>query len=322
MAKMLEPIKALITPEMLQTVGTVLGLSPEQVKQGTEIVMPLLATGMARASATPEGQVALMKAVNEADTSVLGNLNGFLGGLTTSGGDDIVKRLLADDGRVVSALIKEKSGLDIGPLVGMAAPMVLGFLNSQVRNQGMDTAALMKDLKSASRSYERKEDESSVIVRQAFKAADEVRALKGQLSAAEMELLRAAPIAASARVIGASPSKEKAVKRELEAAVAAVDEAAAKAAPTSLVAALFADGAASISAASISDTPAALKSAMVTLSRVSPSEAESYRKLIIGAAYAAASEVKEGGFLGVGAKAVSADEQRSIDTISAALGAA
>jgi len=52
---MLEPIKALIIPEMLQTVGTQLGLSPEQVRQGTEIVMPLLATGMARASATPEG---------------------------------------------------------------------------------------------------------------------------------------------------------------------------------------------------------------------------------------------------------------------------
>jgi len=186
----------------------------------------------------------------------------------------------------------------------------------------MDTAALMKELKSASRSYERKEDESSVIVRQAFKAADEVRALKGKLSAAELELLRAAPIAASALVIGASPSKEKAVQRELAAAVEAVDAAAAEAAPTSLVAALFAGGAASISADSISDTPAALSSAIAALSRVSPSEAESYRKLVLGAAYAAASAVKEGGFLGVGAKAISADEQRSIDTISAALGVA
>ncbi|GAB4436153.1 MAG: hypothetical protein OHK0015_27680 [Chloroflexi bacterium OHK40] len=322
MTKLLEPIKAMITPEMLQLAGSRVGLSPQQIEQGTALVMPLIATGMSRAAATPEGQVALMKAVDEADTGVLGNLSGFLDGLNSESGADLVKRLLGDDGRVVSSLVKEHTGIDIAPVMAMAGPIVLGFLNSQVRRGGLDTNGLVKEIRSASRSYERSKDESATVIREAFKAADEVRALKAQLNAEEWHLAQAAPLVAAAQVIGASPSRAKDAERELAAAVAAVDEAAAHAAPTSLVAALFADGAASISAGDIGDASGALRRASAVVGRVSAGELESYRKLVLGAAYAAAQAVKEGGFLGLGAKEVNADEQRSIDAVAAAIGAA
>jgi hypothetical protein len=65
---------------------------------------------------------------------------------------------------------------------------------------------------------------------------------------------------------------------------------------------------------------AAVKEAAALAKRGAPNEAAAYNKLLLNAAYAAAGAVKEGGFLGLGAKAVSPAEQSAIDSLSAALG--
>ena len=56
-------------------------------------------------------------------------------------------------------------------------------------------------------------------------------------------------------------------------------------------------------------------------SKATPDEVEAYKRFVLSLAQAAAEAHKEGGFLGVGGKQVSPEEQAAIDDISATLGA-
>jgi hypothetical protein len=56
--------------------------------------------------------------------------------------------------------------------------------------------------------------------------------------------------------------------------------------------------------------------------KATPQEAEAFGRWLVAAAQAAADAGKEGGFLGFGAEQVSAGEQRMLDQVRAALGAA
>ncbi len=55
--------------------------------------------------------------------------------------------------------------------------------------------------------------------------------------------------------------------------------------------------------------------------KASAIEAAEYREWVMSVARATAEAAKEGGFLGIGGEAVSADEQQALDDIAAALGA-
>jgi hypothetical protein len=54
--------------------------------------------------------------------------------------------------------------------------------------------------------------------------------------------------------------------------------------------------------------------------KTTPAETDGYKKFVMTVAQAVASAHKEGGFLGIGGKEVSAEENQALDEISAALG--
>lgn len=320
MASMFDPIKAVLTPDMFQQVGARLGIPGELVQQGTEIAIPLLTRGIASVADTPEGQVAIADAVKNADSGLLGNLSGFLSSFSQDGGADVLRRLFGDEGRVVTGTIKEATGFDIGPILGMAGPLLLGFLNSTAQKEGLDTNGLVKKLKSEARSAGRQKNDAAVLVDSVLGKVDEVRKLKGSFSPADWATLRNAPMAAAATVIAAAPSGAGKVAEEIAAALAAIPEGSKDAGPTSLVAALFHNGVDDITANEIADPLAAVKQAAALVKQHAPAEADAYNKILMGSAYAAAQAAKEGGFLGMGAKAINAAEQSAIDTLASALG--
>jgi hypothetical protein len=320
MPSIFDPIKAVMTPQMFAQVGERLGLPADKVQQGVEIAIPLLTRGVATVAETPEGQVAIADAVKNADTGLLGNLSGHLGAFTGEAGTDVLKRLFGDEGRVVTSLVKDHTGFDITPVMGMAGPLLLGLLNSTVQKEGLDTNGMVKLLKGEARSFDRQKNESAVLVDTVLGQVDEVRKLKASFSAEQWASLRNGPMAAAAVVVAAAPSSANRTADEVAAALASIPESAKDAGPTSLVAALFHNGLDGISTDGIADPMAAVKAAAATMKERAPSEAAAYSKIMLNAAYAAAQAAKEGGFLGMGAKQVSADEQGAIDTLAAALG--
>jgi hypothetical protein len=320
MPSMFDPIKAILTPDMFNQVGQRLGISGDLVQQGTEIAIPLLTRGVASVAETPEGQVAIADAVNNADTGLLGNLSGFLGSFTQDGGQDVLKRLFGDESRVVTGAIKEATGFDISPIMGMAGPLLLGLLSSTAKKEGLDTNGLVKKLKQEARNFDRQTNESAVLVDNVLGKVDEVRKLKASFSPADWAAMRNAPLAAAATVIAAAPSGDGKTKDEIAAALAAIPKAAEDAGPTSLIAALFHNGVDGISASGIADPLGAVKQAAALVKEHAPAESTAYNKIVLASAYAAAQAAKEGGFLGMGAKQVNAAEQSAIDVLAATLG--
>jgi hypothetical protein len=320
MSSMFDPIKAVLTPDMFAAVGARLGIPGEMVQKGTEIAIPLLTRGVAGVAETPEGQVAIADAVKNADTGLMGNLSGFLGSFTSEGGTDVLRRLFGDEGRVVTGAIKESTGMDITPILGMAGPLLLGFLSSTAQKEGLDTAALVKKLKTEANRFDRQKNESAVLVDEVLGKVDEVRKLKGGFTPDQWALLRNAPLAAAATIIAAAPSSAGKVDEEIAAALASIPESTKDAGATSLIGALFGGGVEGISANGIADAMAAVKEAVALLQQNVPGEAAAYKKVLMNAAVAAAQAAKEGGFLGMGAKQVNAAEQSALDVLAATLG--
>lgn len=321
MSTMFAPLEAMMTPEMFAQVGERFGVSGEMVQKGVNIALSLLTRGLSMAADTPEGQVAIAEAVKEADSGVLGNLTGFLGSLT--GGDagaDVLNRLFGDESRVVTAGIKEATGIDITPFAGMLGPLVLGFLNSTMQKEGMDTNALIKKIKSEARSVERRKGDEATLVNEVLEKVTEVREMKGRFSAQEWAQVRNGPMAATALVIAASPSSAGKTAQEMAAALDSVRESVKDAAPTSLLAALYHSGVDDLTAEGLTDALEAAKQAAALVEKNVPEEAKAYKELLVNAAYAAAEAVKEGGFLGIGGKKVTPEEQAAIDSLVAALG--
>lgn len=320
MPSMFDPIKAVLTPDMFNAVGARLGIPGDLVQQGTEIAIPLLTRGIAGVADTPEGQVAIAEAVKNADPGLLGNLSGFLGSFGQDGGTDVLARLFGDESRVVTGAIQEATGLDITPIMGMAGPLLLGFLSSTAQKEGLDTNGLVKKLKGEARSFDRQKGEAAVLVDGVLDKVDEVRKLKGSFSAGDWSLMRNAPLAAAATVIAAAPSGTGKTAEEVAAALASIPESTRGAGSTSLIAALFHGGTDGISADSLADPLGAAKAAATLVKERAPAEATAYNKVLMSAAHAAAQAAKEGGFLGMGAKQVNAAEQSAIDVLAATLG--
>lgn len=320
MSTMFDPIKAMMTPDMFNAVGQRLGIPGETVQKGAEIAIPLLTRGVSMAADTPEGQVRIAKAVQEADTGLLGNLSGFLGAFTGDTGSDLLTRLFGDESRVVSNAIKEATGFDIAPIVGMVGPLLLGFLNSTAQKEGLDTNALIKKLKSEARSVERRKGDEAALVNDVIGKVSGVRQLKARFSPADWTTVRNAPMAATSLVTAAAPSSASKTAEEVAAALAAVADSAKEASYTSLLAALYHSGIDDLTAAGISDPMASVKQAAALVQQHAPDESRAYNQLLLNAAYAAAEAVKEGGFLGIGGKKVTPEEQAVIDSLAAALG--
>ncbi|MCS6881252.1 MAG: DUF937 domain-containing protein [Oscillochloridaceae bacterium] len=321
MSTMFAPLEAVMTPEMYAKVGERFGVPGDMVQKGINVALPLLTRGLSMAADTPEGQVAIAEAVKEADAGVLGNLTSFLGSLSGSeAGATMLTRLFGDESRVVTAGIKEATGLDITPVVGMLGPLILGFLNSTAQKEGMDTNALIKKIKSEARSVERRKSDEATLVNDVLGKVTEVRAMKGRFSAQEWAQVRNGPMAATTLVIAASPSSAGKTAQEMAAALDSVRESVKDAAPTSLLAALYHPGVDDLTAEGITDALGAAKQAAALVEKNVPEEAKAYKELLVKAAYAAAESVKEGGFLGIGGKKVTPEEQAAIDALVAALG--
>lgn len=152
-------------------------------------------------------------------------------------------------------------------------------------------------------------------------------ALRARFADDDWAKIQLAPLAAAALVVSASPSGKGDTAAELEAAAAAVNSARAAARPEALLSVAFPQ---KVSAADISkfmnETPRAamtgtIKTATDVVGRnLDTEQLAAYQAMILQVAQTAAEAAKEGGFLGMGKKLISDEEQAALDEISAAVG--
>jgi hypothetical protein len=152
-----------------------------------------------------------------------------------------------------------------------------------------------------------------------------VAALKGQLAEDEWTKVRLAPMAAAAMVMLASPSKGSDAEAEHAAAAAVLNSARQGGPAWSLLNVAFDKN---ISAADLEkfmqETPPAamastIKAAVAAVAAKDPAEAAAYRDTLMKIANGVAEAASEGGFLGMGKKLVSEQEQAALAEIANAL---
>lgn len=152
-------------------------------------------------------------------------------------------------------------------------------------------------------------------------------ALRAGFAADDWMKVKLAPMAAAALVVGASPSDKDDTAAELAASAAAVNRARNDARAEDLLNVAFAtDVMPDQFAKFMGETPrAAMISTIHTATdlvraKLDADQLAAYQAMIMSVAHKAAEAAKEGGFLGMGKKLVSDEEQAAIDEIQAAVG--
>lgn len=140
--------------QIINGVSSQTNASQQQTQSVLSMALPVLMGAMKRNAASPEGADGLMGALsNKHDGSILDNLGGlFGGGVDQSVMDDgagILGHVLGGSQQNVTSALSSKSGLDsntVGNILKIAAPILLGYLGKQQRQQNVQSSAGLGDL--------------------------------------------------------------------------------------------------------------------------------------------------------------------------------
>ena len=119
------------------------------------MAMPLLMGAMKKNSSTPGGAQDLMNALSNSnhDGSILDNLGGLFGGGVDSNvindGAGILGHVLGSKQPQVENALSSRSGIDAGTvsqILKIAAPILLGYLGKQTRQQNLDSPDALSGL--------------------------------------------------------------------------------------------------------------------------------------------------------------------------------
>ncbi|MBR9757656.1 MAG: DUF937 domain-containing protein [Algicola sp.] len=119
------------------------------------MALPVLMQAMKRNAQTPQGAEGLMNALgnNKHDGSILDNLGGLFSGGVDAGvlndGSKILGHVLGNKEQNVTNALGAKSGLDAGAvseILKVAAPILLGFLGKQTRQQNVNSSSGLESL--------------------------------------------------------------------------------------------------------------------------------------------------------------------------------
>lgn len=114
------------------------------------MALPVLMKAMERNASTPEGAEGLFGALKKHDGGILDNLGGLFGGgvdrEVVNDGGKILGHVLGNRQQGVEKVLSEKSGIDIGSIgniLKVAAPILMGVLGKQTRQQNVRRPADM-----------------------------------------------------------------------------------------------------------------------------------------------------------------------------------
>ena len=139
-----------------QLAGSI-GGSEESTQSALGAALPILVSAMAKNASTPEGAQSLNNALDkDHDGGILDNISGFLGdGGNEAAGSGILGHLLGAKQQNVEKYVADDSGLSaesVGKLLKFAAPLVMGYLGKQKKQESGTGNDLVSSLLSSALS--------------------------------------------------------------------------------------------------------------------------------------------------------------------------
>ena len=172
MASLMEMIGSQIGGSVLKQIAGKLGSNEKSTGTAVSAALPVLLGALSRNANKPDGAQALSNALSrDHDGSILENLSGFLNqGKATSkrdDGDGILRHLLGSRRSQIEGSVAKTSGLDAASsnkLMAMLAPVLMGAVGKQKREQNLDAGALAQLLSREHRAVEAKEPKQAGLV--------------------------------------------------------------------------------------------------------------------------------------------------------------
>lgn len=141
----LNSIINLLQGQDLQELASKVGGNEEEVKSGLGVALPAMLEALNKNTNTTEGAESLNKALEDHDGSILNNVSGFLDNPQSENGLGILGHLFGNSTPNVAQAVSKASGLDQNSsmqLLTMLAPLVLGFLGKEKKQNNLDANGL------------------------------------------------------------------------------------------------------------------------------------------------------------------------------------
>jgi hypothetical protein len=309
MATLLESLGQTLTPDTLAGIGKLVGLDTDKVSRGMGLAGPVVTGAMANQASTTQGLDGLLKMLPTDGGAGLGNVLGMLRGGGAS--HDTLSNLLGPGSSAIGSTLDRAVGFNVSPLIGLAAPVVMGLISKAMTERKLEPSALAGMLQGEQKTFMDKSADTARLVQTAMDAGDQAAALKRRFAPDQWMQVRLGPLAAAQMVMKASISGPVGLVKEIGAVGEAIASAKQSAAPTSLLNVAF-DVEPSVDEAramgkdlSKSTALDALKESAALVARISPGDATAYASLLTTVAQQVAEASKEGGFLGIGGTRVS-----------------
>ena len=146
MSALLKQLMGTLGGDTGRQLSQLVGSDEETTRNASGTAMTALLGALQRNSASDEGAAALDRALDrDHDGSMLDNVSSLIGGQTAGNGDGILKHLLGDRRGQVEKNLSRNNGMDqasTGKLLTMLAPMVMGALGKQKRQNGLNASAI------------------------------------------------------------------------------------------------------------------------------------------------------------------------------------
>jgi hypothetical protein len=135
-----------LSEDELSQISRQIGADEQTTGSALSAAMPLLVSALANNASNPDGAEALHQALaQDHDGSIFNDMSGFLGNPQAANGSGILGHILGGQQPVVTQGLAQGSGLNsdqVGQLLQIAAPLLMGALGQQQQQQGFDTDGL------------------------------------------------------------------------------------------------------------------------------------------------------------------------------------
>ena len=144
-----------------------IGATTEQTVQGSNQIVPLMISAMARISRTDAGAQGVYDLItSEHDGSVLRQLPNLYANPSQFPGDEAFSRLLGDRRDDAAEYVSDDTGMSIASsnkLIGISSSILLGMMGGMMRQQNTDKAVLASTLNDFAAMHERQENEEEPV---------------------------------------------------------------------------------------------------------------------------------------------------------------
>ncbi|MFN8440932.1 MAG: DUF937 domain-containing protein [Caldilineaceae bacterium] len=133
--------------DVMNQLGAQLGADPATTQKAVGAALPLLMGALGKNASSTDGASSLLNALTkDHDGSVLNDLSGFVSrGGNLQDGNGILRHTLGSNRSGIESALSQASGLSADStsnLLAMLAPVVMGALGQQTRQQGLDVNGL------------------------------------------------------------------------------------------------------------------------------------------------------------------------------------